>query len=122
MNMLKQLNGYYCESEFESAIISMLRNNGWDNYSLGKDIKRKTKKNVLIEDDFKSYFMAYDEMLDSDDINDIYDKVSIIGSESDFATLHKMYNLMVNGMQYTPKSGTPIMVPLINFNIPKING
>lgn len=121
MSQIKNYNGYFTESEFESVIISMLKDNGWDNYSLGKDIKRETKKDVLIEEDFKSYLMAYDEILDPDDINDIYDKVRLIGSESDFTTLHMVYNLMVNGMQYTPKSGTPIMVPLINFDIPKIN-
>ena len=121
MSQVKNYNGYFSESEFESAIISMLRDIGWDNYSLGKDIKRETKKDVLIEEDFKSYLEAYDEILDLDDINDIYDKVRLIGSESDFTTLHIVYNMMVNGMQYTPKSGIPIMVPLINFDIPKIN-
>ena len=121
MSQVKNYNGYFSESEFESVIISMLKDNGWDNYSLGKDIKRETKKDVLIEEDFKSYLMAYDEMLDTDDINEIYDKVRLIGSESDFSTLHIVYNMMVNGMQYIPKNGTPIMVPLINFDIPKIN-
>lgn len=121
MSQIKNYNGYFTESEFESAIISMLRDNGWDNYSLGKEIKRKTKKDVLIEEDFKSYLMSYDEMLDTDDINEIYEKVNLIGSENDFTTLHLMYNLMVNGMQFTPKSGTPIMVPLINFDMPKLN-
>lgn len=121
MSSIKDYNGYFSESEFESAIISMLRNNGWDNYSLGKDIKRETKKDVLIEEDFKSYLETYDEMLDAEDIKEIYDKVRLIGSESDFTTLHMIYNLMVNGMQYTPKSGTPIMVSLINFDIPKLN-
>ena len=121
MNKLKQLNGYYCESEFESAIISMLKDNGWDNYSLGKDIKRETKKDVIIEEDFKSYLEAYDEVLDNDDVNEIYDRIRLIGSESDFATLHIVYNLMVNGMQYTTKNGIPTMVSLINFDIPEIN-
>ena len=121
MSQFKNYNGYFSESEFESAIISMLKNAGWDNYSLGKNIKRETKKDVLIEEDFKNYLKIYDEILDDEDINEIYNKIKLIGGESDFATLHQMYNFMVNGMQYITKQGIPTMVPLINFENSEFN-
>ena len=45
----------------------------------------------------------------------IYDSVRLVGAETDFATLHKVYNWMVNGIQFTPQDGIARMIPLINF-------
>ena len=33
------------------------------------------------------------------------DTVRLVGAESDFAVLHKVYNWMVNGIQFVPQSG-----------------
>ena len=38
-----------------------------------------------------------------------------MGSESDFATLHKVYIWMVDGIQFTPKNGMTRIIPLIDF-------
>ena len=46
----------------------------------------------------------------------IYDNVRLVGAESDFATLHKVYGWMVNGVQFTPQDGLPRMIPLIDFD------
>ena len=51
----------------------------------------------------------------------IFDTVRLAGGESDFATLHKVYNWMVYGIQFVPQSGLPCMVPLINFDDPAKN-
>ena len=51
----------------------------------------------------------------------IYDTVRLVGAESDFATLHKVYKWMVDGIQFTPQSGLPIQVTLIDFETPENN-
>ena len=65
MAKLENFNGYYCESEFEFAFIAFLEANGW-NYSSGDFIKRETKKDVLIEEDFKSFLSDQHPELDEE--------------------------------------------------------
>lgn len=54
MARLKECNVHYCESEHEHAFIGFLENEGWE-YTLGNDLSRETKRNVLIIDDFKIF-------------------------------------------------------------------
>ena len=49
MAKLKEYYGRYCESEYECAFVKFLEAEGW-NYSLGNNINRVTKRDVLIED------------------------------------------------------------------------
>ena len=49
------------------------------------------------------------------------DNVRLVGAESDFATLHKVYGWMVDGVQFTPQAGLPRMVNLIDFENPENN-
>ena len=46
----------------------------------------------------------------------IYDNVRLVGAESNFATLHKVYGWMVNGVQFTSQDGLPRMISLIDFD------
>ena len=50
-------------------------------------------------------------------VTQIYDNVRFVGAESDFATLHKVYGWMVNGVQFIPQDGLPRMIPLIDLTI-----
>lgn len=70
---------------------------------------------VLIEDDFKKFIADGNLDLTEDEVTQIYDTVRLVGAESDFATLHKVYNWLVDGIQFTPKDGIARMIPLINF-------
>ena len=54
MAKLKEYNGYYCESQYEYAFIGFLEAEGWD-YISGNNIKRVSKRDVLIADDFKKF-------------------------------------------------------------------
>lgn len=45
----------------------------------------------------------------------------LVGAENDFATLHKVYGWMIDGVQFTPQSGTPRMVALIDYENPGNN-
>lgn len=114
MARLKEYNGRYCESEYEYAFIGFLEAEGW-RYSLGTTISRITKRDVLIAEDFKTFIADANPELNEDEITQIFDNVRLVGSESDFATLHKVYGWMVDGVQFTLQDGTPKMIQLIDF-------
>ena len=115
MARLKEYNGHYCESEYEYAFIEFLEAEGWK-YSSGNNISRVTKRDVLIADDFKKFIADTNPDLTEDEVTQIYDNVRLVGAESDFATLHKVYGGMVNGVQFTPQDELPRMIPLIDFD------
>lgn len=117
MAKLQEFNGRYCESEFECAFVKFLEAEGW-NYSLGNKINRVTKRDVLIEDDFKKFIADTNPDLTGDEITQIFDTVRLVGSESDFATLHKVYGWLVDGIKFTPQDGFARMIPLIAFDEP----
>ena len=56
-----------------------------------------------------------------DEVQQIFDTIRLVGSESDFATLHKVYNWLVDGIQFNPNNGLPQMVKLIDFENPDRN-
>ena len=120
MAKLKEYYGHYCESEYEYAFIGFLETEGWD-YISGKNIKRVSKRDVLIADDFKKFISDTNLELTEDEVTQIFDNVRLVGSESDFATLHKAYGWMVDGIQFTPQDGLARMIPLIDFENPDNN-
>ena len=120
MDRLKNYNGHFCESDYEYAFISFLENEGWI-YSSGNDISREKKRDVLIADDFKSFISRTNQMLTEEEVNKIFDNIRLVGAESDFATLHRVYNWMVFGVQFVLKDGTATMIPLIDFENPTNN-
>jgi len=120
MAKLKEYNGRYCESEYEYAFLGFLETEGWQ-YLSGNDIKRSVKRDVLIEDDFKTFITDTNPDLNENEVNQIFDAVRLVGSESDFATLHKVYGWMVDAVQFTPQDRIARMVSLINFENPSKN-
>jgi len=120
MAKLKEYNGYYCESEYEYAFIEFLEAEGWE-YISGNNIKRINKRDVLIADDFKKFIYATNPELTKDEVIQIFDNVRLVGAESDFATLHKVYGWMVDGIQFTLQDSTVKMVSLIDFENPGNN-
>lgn len=120
MANLKNYNGHYCESEFEYAFLSFLEDEKW-NYLSGESIPRDSQREVLYKDDMEMFLSKTNPELNADEIGQIIDTVRLVGSESDFATLHKVYGWMVNGIQFTPQQGLPKMVGLIDFETPENN-
>lgn len=120
MSKLTNYNGRYCESDYENAFIGFLEVEGWQ-YVAGGKVVRNTRRDVLIADDFKKFITDTQKDLTSDEVSQIYDNVRLVGTESDFATLHKVYGWMVDGIQFTPQSGLARMVSLIDFTTPKNN-
>ena len=120
MVKLNEYNGHYSESEYEYAFIGFLENEGW-RYTLGNNIIRESKRDVLIAEDFKKFISDTNSELTADEVTNIFDNVRLVGSESDFGTLHKVYGWMVNGVQFTLQDGSPRMIPLIDFDNPDKN-
>ena len=120
MGKLKEFNGIYCESDYEYAFIELLKREGWK-YLSGKAVKRLKKTDILIVDDFVEFISSTNKTLTYDEIQQIFDTVRLVGSESDFETLHKVYNWLVDGIQFIPNDGLPQMVKLIDFEHPERN-
>lgn len=119
MAKLQNYNGHYCESQYEYAFISFLENEGW-NYTSGNKILRN-KNDVLISGDFKTFISKTNDCLTEDEVTQIFDNVRLVGAETDFATLHKVYGWMVDGVQFTPQDGLARMISLIDFDTPSNN-
>lgn len=120
MAKLQEFNGHYCESQYEYAFIAFLEAEGWQ-YIPGNSIPRATKKDVLYTDDLEEFLNNTNPDLTNEEISQILDSVRLVGAENDFATLHKVYGWMVDGIQYTPQSGMARMVSLIDFDHPDNN-
>ena len=120
MAKLNDYDGHYCEWDFENAFIRFLENEGW-NYSLGSDIKRETKRDVLIADDFKTFIADANPDLTEEEIAQIFDTVRLVGSESDFATLHKVYGWLVGDVQFPLQKELQRQIFLIDFENPNKN-
>ena len=120
MSKLKEYNGHFCESEYEYAFITFLEREGWQ-YLQGNKINRQTRKDVLYSNDLERFLTGTNPDLLPDEIRSIIDSVRLVGSENDFATLHKVYGWMVSGIQFTPQNGIPRIISLIDFETPDNN-
>ena len=120
MAKLHEYAGRYCESEFENAFLSFLEAEGWQ-YLPGNSIARSSRREVLYNDDLEQFLSKTNPDLTAEEVRQIMDTVRLVGAESDFATLHKVYRWMVYGVQVTPQSGVPRMVALIDFEKPENN-
>lgn len=120
MAKLKEYNGRYCESDYENAFLSFLEAEGWQ-YLPGNSILRISRREALYTDDLEQFLSRTNFDLTVEEIRQIIDTVRLAGAESEFATLHKVYGWMVNGIQFTPQNGLPQMVALIDFEAPENN-
>jgi type I restriction enzyme R subunit len=120
MAKLQNYNGRYCEYDFENAFITYLEEEGWQ-YLSGSSIPRRSQRDVLYTDDMEQFLKKSNPELTDDEILQLIDKVRLVGAESEFSTLHNVYNWMVNGIQFTPQSGEAETVALIDFEDPSKN-
>ena len=120
MASLQNYNGRYCESEFENAFLSFLEKEGWQ-YLHGNSVARDKKTDVLCADDLTKFLSETNPDLTEDEVREIVDMVRLVGAESEFSTLHKVYGGMVDGVQFVLESGFARMVALIDFEHPDKN-
>lgn len=112
---LKTVNGRFVESDFEEALISLMEHEGWT-YLYGPNIPRQSPREVLYMDDLLEFLEATNPDLDNDDITKIANNLRFAGGDTDFATLHRVYEWMVNGMQFVTGRDEPRMIQLIDFD------
>ena len=112
---LKNINGHFVESDYENALISFLENEGWQ-YLFGESIPRANKKEVLYMEDLLQFLKDNNKEVKDEELQRIADNVRLVGGESDFATLHKVYRWMINGLPAVDKDGRPTTVNLIDFD------
>ena len=117
---LKNINGHFVESDYENALISFLENEGWQ-YLFGESIPRANKKEVLYMEDLLQFLKDNNKEVKDEELQRIADNVRLVGGESDFATLHKVYRWMINGLPAVDKDGRPTTVYLIDFDEPDNN-
>lgn len=113
--ILKRMDGHFVESTYENALICFLEKTDWQ-YLYGDSIPRASKKEVLYMDDLLQFLEKMNPDLEDDEIRQIADNVRLVGADTDFATLHKVYKWMVDGVQYTTKKGVPKTIKLIDFD------
>lgn len=114
MVKLKNYNGRYCESDYENAFIGFLEEEGWQ-YLAGENLKRENNKEVLFEDDLRQFLTEQHPTYSDEDVQTIVDEVKLVGATTDFATLHKVYKWMIDGIQFTPDGGPAEIVNIIDF-------
>lgn len=78
-------------------------------------INRVYGRDVLNTDILENFVVNTNPDLTKDEVKQISDMVRLVGAENDFATLHKVYNWMVDGVLFTPQNGKARIVPLIDF-------
>lgn len=120
MAKLNEYNGHYCESEYESAFIGLIEQEGWQ-YNSGNSVDRNSRRDVLIKDDFLSFLKKTQPYLEEADLENIYNKIKLIGGESDFSTLHKTYGLMTDGTNFVNAEQKAYRIFFIDFDNPSNN-
>ncbi len=110
----------YYESDFELAFISLLESEGWQNI-LGSDIPRGSNREVIYSDDTEQFLSRNNPDLNINEIREIVDIIRLVGGESEFATLHKVHNMIVDGIRFTPQNKLTRMISLIDFDNPRNN-
>ncbi len=114
MAKLKNINGRFVESDYENALISFLEREGWQ-YLFGKAVSRASGREVLYMDDLFQFLKDNHKNVKVEELQRIADNVRLVGADTDFATLHKVYNWMINGVPAVDKDGLPTTVSLIDF-------
>lgn len=113
-NKLKNINGHFVESDYENALIAFLEKEGWQ-YLFGDSISRVNRKEVLNMEDLLQFLKDNNKKVEDEELRRIADNVRLVGADTDFATLHKVYKWMVDGVPAVDKEGKPTIVKLIDF-------
>lgn len=112
---LKNINGRFVESDYENALIAFLEREGWQ-YLYGDSIQRANRKEVLNMKDLLQFLKTHHSHVKDEELQRIADNVRLVGADTDFATLHKVYKWMINGIPAIDKDGKPTTVNLIDFS------
>ena len=117
---LVNYNGRFCEQDFENAIIQMFEDTGW-HYTFGDDIPRDNGMEVMIIDELRGFIRGEYPFLLPEEVENLINKIRLVGAESEFATLHRVYTMLTDGISFTPHDGVPRMIRFLSFEHPERN-
>lgn len=105
----------FYESEYEEALIDLLREVGWD-YTHGSKLHR-TNREMLLMDDLRSFLEEQHTELESEDVESIIALLRHTGGQTHFAQLRSTYRLLTEGYRYTRQSdGQAFDIAYIDFD------
>lgn len=117
-------NGKYYESEFEEAVVSILRAEGW-NYTHAESLTNRRLDAALIEDDLKAYITACyaDRDLSAEEVSSIIARLRNISGTTDYEALYNAVELYRDGFDFSYPDGraSSFHFDFINFEKPKKN-
>ncbi len=118
------MRGNYYESQYEEAVVAILKGAGWE-YTRGDDLHNRRITEPLLTEDLTAYLhIRYEERgLTGNDIAQIIANISNVSGGSDYERLRRAVNLYREGYNYTPQySGAkPLHVEYIDYEHPEKN-
>ena len=106
--------GKYYESDYEEALIDLLREQGWE-YTHGEQIPRHNRE-VLLTSDMTTYLQHRYNELTGEDIEEVVNKLRYVSGQTHFELLRNTYYLIRDGYRYTRHSDGKIFdIEYVNF-------
>lgn len=119
---MSHLSGKLYESDYEEAVVELLRAEGWE-YTHGEQLHRMVT-DTLYEDDLRMFLKAEyaDKGFTEGEIDQIVSNLKLCSGESHFASLRNTVQLYQNGYDYTFTDGRPAFkLHYINYSHPERN-
>ena len=109
------MKGKFYESEYEEALIDLLKEQGWE-YTCGENIPRNNRE-VLLTDDLKEYLQSRYAELTTNDLEEVINHLRHVSGQTHFDLLRNTYYLVRDGYRYTRHSDGKIFdIEYLDFN------
>lgn len=108
------MKGKFYESEYEEALIDLLKDEGWQ-YTSGKQIHREIRECLLIDELKDSLKYRYPE-LNSQDVDAIVNQLRHASGQTNFERLRSTFILVRDGFRYTRNAdGEKFDITFVDF-------
>ena len=112
------MSGKYYESDYEEAVVQLLQQAGWAEYSCGCELHRKYT-DTIFEEDMLAYLKSryYDKDLSDTDFKTIIANLRNVGGSTDFIASRNAYTLYRDGydFKFSDVTKQPFKVEYIDF-------
>lgn len=96
---MKTMKGKFFESDYEEALIQLLKQQGWE-YTNGGSIARNNRE-VLLTDDLTHYLQKRYTDLQASDVEEITNRLRHVSGQTHFELLRNTFYLVRDGFRYT---------------------
>ena len=111
------MRGKFYESEYELALIELLKEQNWE-YTYGGNISRNTQ-DILLNDDLSKYLLGKYNGLTEDDVELIVNHLHHVSGQTHFERLRETFYLIRDGYRYTRHSdGKNFDIRYVDFDNP----